>query len=108
MMSSPPPTDRYKTQRTIAARMERIMDKQHPLCKEDIVWVLNMVKSKLSCNDEALSALDADRIKRNFCYFAEVSVMLLQHNKFDQESDRLRFYLAEAAYGLWSPAMQDD
>ncbi|MCR8845681.1 methyltransferase [Paenibacillus sp. SC116] len=86
-----------------ASRMAQILDSSHPLCKDDILWALNMVKQKLAQPDEHVDALEPERLRRNFRYFAEISTLMLKRNgKYGQESERLRYYLSEAAYGLWN------
>ncbi|WP_019419198.1 hypothetical protein [Paenibacillus sp. OSY-SE] len=103
-MSTSPSPDSHPVpaaQRAAAARMARIMDPNHPLCREDIVWVLNVVKQKLTDQDEAWSKLEPERVIRNFRYFAEVSLLLIRNSSYGQESDRIRQYLAEAVHGLW-------
>lgn len=99
-MSTSPAPDSHPVP-TAAARMARIMDPNHPLCKEDIVWVLNAVKQKLTDQDEIWSKLEPERLIRNFRYFAEISLLLIRNSSYGQESDRIRQYLAEAAHGLW-------
>ncbi|WP_232276803.1 methyltransferase [Paenibacillus sp. 481] len=102
-MSTLPASDSASVQRIAAARMQKILDPNHPLCREDIVWALNYVKRKLVEQDEALRRLSPERVLHNFRYFAEVSLLLHRSSSQSQESDRLRSYLAEAAYGLWEP-----
>jgi hypothetical protein len=82
-------------------RLERILSPQHTLCKEDIIWVLDFIKNKMVEEDPRLLALPQPRLLTNFLNFAEAA-MLIIHSRpvFDQESDRLKHWIAEACYGL--------
>ncbi|GAC41623.1 hypothetical protein [Paenibacillus popilliae] len=99
-MSTLPSPDSRSTQRSVSTRMARIMDTQHPLCREDIVWVLNFVKSKLTEQDEAWVRLGPERILQNFRYFSEISLLLIHGVSFSEKSEHIRQDLAEATYGL--------
>lgn len=99
-MSTLPSPDSHSAQRSVSARMARIMDTQHPLCREDIVWVLNFVKSKLTEKEEAWARLGPERILQNFRYFAEISLLLIRGVSFSEKSEHIRQYLSEATYGL--------
>ncbi|NMM51400.1 hypothetical protein [Paenibacillus aquistagni] len=102
-MPHPSNPDQPNHQRTVAARMALILDPQHTLLKEDVLWALSMIKNQLANQTEWVEKLDKERIAKNYRYFAEVSVIMLHRSRLlDSESDRLRLYLQEAAYGLWN------
>ena len=83
------------------ARLEHILHPSHPLCRDDIVWVLEYIKKKVTEGDPRLMDLPQPRLMQNFRYFADISLMLIQRrNGFDQEADRLKHWVYEAAYGL--------
>jgi hypothetical protein len=82
-------------------KLQQILEPDRPLCKEDVVWVLEYIKKKVTEEDPKLSDLSQPRLMQNFRYFAEISLMLIQRrNGFDQEADRLKEWVHEASYGL--------
>lgn len=83
-------------------RISTIMDPNHPLCREDVVWMLEYIKKKVADNDPALLGLAQPRLIQNFHYFAEAAMSLIHRRHYsEQEADRMRSWLREAAYGLW-------
>ncbi|CAH0120055.1 MULTISPECIES: hypothetical protein [unclassified Paenibacillus] len=83
-------------------RLERIFDPDHPLCKEDVVWILEYIKKKVADEDPSLLDLSQPRLLKNFHCFAEVALSLIHRRTvYDQEIDGLRSYLAEAVHGLY-------
>jgi hypothetical protein len=98
----PSPVYTQLTPEDIAQRkMEHIMNPDHTLCKDDVVWVLEFIKKKVAEEDPQLLELSQPRLMQNFRYFAEISLMLIQRrNGFDQEADRLKSWVAEASFGL--------
>lgn len=82
-------------------KLEQILHPSYVLCKEDVVWILEFIKKKVAEEDPKMLGLTQPRLLKNFRYFAEVSLMLIhRRNGFDQEADRLKMWLREAAYGL--------
>ncbi|WP_141333728.1 hypothetical protein [Paenibacillus sp. tmac-D7] len=85
-------------------KLEQIMDPARPLCKEEIIWMLEYIKKKVAEEDPNLMDLSQPRLLQNFRYFAEIALMLIQRrNGFDQEADRLKRWVQEASHGLYSP-----
>ncbi|MCS7459395.1 hypothetical protein N0M98_04520 [Paenibacillus doosanensis] len=85
-------------------KLEQILDPAHPLCRDDVVWILEFIKKKVAEEDPALADLSQPRLLQNFRYFAEISLMLIQRrNGFDQEADRLKDWIYEASFGLHPP-----
>ncbi|SFD61180.1 hypothetical protein SAMN05216378_0646 [Paenibacillus catalpae] len=83
------------------ARIDRILSNDHPLCREDVVWMLEFIKKKVADGDPALRDLSQPRLLKNFHYFAEASMLLIRSKHYsDQEATRLRNCLIEASYGL--------
>lgn len=81
----------------ITIRLDRIMDPNHPLCREDVIWLLNTIKNKLIEN-HAGSALPYETLLYSYRYYTEVSMLMLQRNSTSAlESERLRLYMKEAA-----------
>jgi hypothetical protein len=82
-------------------RLEQIFDRDYPLCKEDVVWLLELIKKKVAEEDPHMQDLTQPRLLRSYHYFAEVAMMLVhRRHVFDQEADRLRGWLVEAAAGI--------
>lgn len=82
-------------------RLEQIVNPDHVLCKEDIVWVLEFIKKKVADEDPMLLNLPQPRLLKNFYFFAEVAMILI-HKKYngEQEVDQLKKWIEEATYGL--------
>ncbi|MDQ1913114.1 hypothetical protein RAC89_22220 [Paenibacillus sp. GD4] len=82
-------------------KLQQILDPDRPLCKEDVVWVLEYIKKKVTEEDPKMTDLSQPRLMQNFRYFAEIALMLIQRrNGFDQEADRLKSWVYEASFGL--------
>jgi hypothetical protein len=97
------PTVAY--QNRTKGKLEQILHPSYTLCKEDVVWILEFIKKKVAEEDPLMQGLTQPRLLKNFRYFAEVSLMLIhRRNGFDQEADRLKMWLREAAYGLQEEA----
>ncbi|MFX3633386.1 MAG: hypothetical protein ACE3L7_30995 [Candidatus Pristimantibacillus sp.] len=89
-------------------RLSRILNPDHPLCREDVVWMLEYIKKKVADEDPALLDLSQPRLLKNFHFFAEAAMSLVHRRHFsDQEADRLRAWLIEAAYGLTESGKTD-
>jgi hypothetical protein len=81
-------------------KLDQILHPSYQLCREDVVWILEFIKKKVAEEDPGLSGLSQPRMLRNFRYFTEIAMMLIHRkNGFDQETDRLKLWLREAAYG---------
>nr|WP_102712408.1 hypothetical protein [Paenibacillus castaneae] len=86
-------------------RMDRILHPDHPLCREDVVWMLEYIKKKVADEDPALMDLSQPRLMQNFHFFAEAAMSLVHRRHYsDQEAHRLREWLRQAAYGLYHHA----
>lgn len=84
-------------------KLEKILDRHHSLSKTDIIWILESIKKKVAEEDPNLLALSQPRLLQNFRYFAEISMMLIHQTSFcDQEVDRLKSWVSEASFGLFS------
>lgn len=83
-------------------KFNRLLREEHPLCREDIVWILDYIKQKAAENDPILLGLHQPRLLRNFHFFAELALMLLlgRHTP-EQEQHTLKSMLKEAGYGLY-------
>ncbi|MCR2804870.1 hypothetical protein [Paenibacillus soyae] len=82
-------------------KIKQILDPEHPLCREDVVWMLGYIKKKVADEDPSLMDLPQPRLMQNFLYFAEAAMALIMRRHYcDQEASRLRHLLRQAAYGL--------
>lgn len=82
-------------------KLAKILDPAHPLCREEVVWMLEYIKKKVAEEDPKITDLPQPRLLQNFRYFAEIALMLIQRrNGFDSEADRLKSWVYEASYGL--------
>jgi hypothetical protein len=81
-------------------RLNRILDPRHPLCKEDLVWMLDYIKKKVADGDPCIKDLPQPRLLDAFNRFAEAAMLLIHHRPAgDQEIDRLRTWLTESIRG---------
>lgn len=81
----------------IRSRLEQILHPNHPLCRDDVVWVLELIKKRVAEEDPALLDLPQPRLLKNFQYFAETAMMLIHRRPvYDQELDRIRIWMREA------------
>ncbi|GKU78452.1 hypothetical protein [Paenibacillus sp. L3-i20] len=82
-------------------RIRRILDSEYPLCRDDVVWMLGFIKKKVADEDPSLMDLSQPRLMQNFLSFAEAAMALIQRrHACDQEAERLREWLKQAAYGI--------
>lgn len=92
-----PESTEDSTTNPINIRLERIMDPNHPLCREDVTWLLNTIKNKL-IEHHSDPTLSYDTLLYSYRYYAEVSMLMLQRPSTSAlESQRLRKYMKEAA-----------
>lgn len=97
MFSEPYPSPHHPTRQ----RIRTILDPQHPLCRDDVIWMLGYIKKKVADEDPALLGLSQPRLLQNFHGFAEAAMALIGRKHYsDQEADRLRHYLRQASFGL--------
>ncbi|ANE47430.1 hypothetical protein SY83_15390 [Paenibacillus swuensis] len=84
-----------------SARYEQIFHPDHPLCKEDMLWMLEFIKKKVADEDPEITSLSQPRLLKNFYYFAEIATLLL-HSRLGSspEAGRLRDWLTEASHGM--------
>ncbi|MWC26770.1 hypothetical protein [Paenibacillus sp. MMS18-CY102] len=83
-------------------RLNRLLDHSYPLCREDVIWVLEYIKKKLADADPKLMDLSQPHLVKAFHSFAEASMSLIQRKHGDHEVDRLRRWLTDAVEGLSS------
>lgn len=85
----------------IRNRINQILHPHYPLCRNDVIWMLEWIKKKVAEGDPALLELPQPRLLRNFHYFAETAMTLVHRRPgTEHEMDRIKYFLAEASYGL--------
>lgn len=83
-------------------RISKLMDPSHPLCKEDVIWVLEVIKKKVADGDPKYSDLPQPQLLKQFSCFAEAAMLLIHRRPGgDQEIDRLRLWLTESVRELY-------
>jgi hypothetical protein len=84
-----------------ARKLDLLLDPSYNLCREDMVWVLEYIKSKLASKDPSITKLSQARLIENFHYFTEIAMLLVHPGRgCDYETDRIRAWMNEATYGL--------
>ncbi|WP_442950696.1 hypothetical protein [Paenibacillus sp. 32O-W] len=88
----------------VRLRLDRLLAPDYPLCRDDVVWVLDYIKKKVAGEDPALLDLPQPRLLRNYRLFAEAAMLLIHRRPGnEQEIDRLRLLLAEAVRDFERP-----
>lgn len=86
---------------TASSKLEQLLDPHHPMCKDDVIWLLEYIKKKVAEEDPELLDLSQPRLLQHFRYFAEVAMLLIHKQPvYDQDADRLKQWVAEAAFGI--------
>lgn len=82
-------------------RVNKILYSDHPLCRDDVIFVLGYIKKKVADADPRLTDLSQPRLLRNFHCFAEAAMQLLSRQSVSGiDAARMREWLREAAHGL--------
>ncbi len=88
-------------------KLEQLLQPTHVLCKNDMVWFMEFVKSRVYANDPGLLELSPERLLQNFLHYAEIALTLINNHPGETEAERLRICLVEAVHGL-VPVQSDD
>lgn len=82
-------------------RLSMILDPSHPLCREDIIWVLHYVQKKVASKDPALLDLSKPRLLQSFSRYCEAAMLLLGNKAhFHADDDDIRACLRDVVHGL--------
>lgn len=82
-------------------KLKQMLDPQYPLCRDDVIWMLDYMKKKVAEEDPHLLGLSQPRLLQNFRFFAEVALQLIHRRPVcDHEADRIRKWLKEAFYEI--------
>mgnify|MGYP006955276180 FL=1 len=87
----------------VTERVNRLLDNSYPLCRDDVIWLLEYIKKKVADADPKLMDLSQPHLLKTFHSFAEASMSLIQRKNGDHEVDRLRRWLKDAVEGVSSP-----
>lgn len=80
-------------------RIDRIRDPAYPLCREDLIWLLDAVKKKVADGDPVLQDLPRPQLLSLFRDFAEAAMMLIHRQpRTAAELDRMLISLTEAVF----------
>ncbi|MDB5052578.1 MAG: hypothetical protein JWM44_628 [Bacilli bacterium] len=83
----------------VQQKLEQISNPTHPLCREDVVWMLEWIKKKVAEKDPLLLDLSQPLLLQRFQAFAEVALMLIQRRPVcDQEVTHLKSWILETAF----------
>ena len=84
-------------------KLQQLLNNSSEWCREDVVWIMEYVKKKVTDKDPSLMNLNQSRLLENFHYFAELAMMLIHQNyRFNQDVGQLRMWVEEALYGISS------
>ncbi|XEC96930.1 hypothetical protein AB6A23_10545 [Paenibacillus tarimensis] len=82
-------------------RILRMLDSSYPLCKTDVIWILEWIKKKVACDDPNILGLSQPRLLRSFHCFADAAMYIInERTQGRQEAERLRAVLSEAVRGV--------
>lgn len=83
-------------------RFNRLLAPDYPLCRDDVIWMLEYVKKKVADEASELSNLPQPRLLHIFQSFAEASMIMIKQRSGGggPETDRLRSCLREASLAL--------
>ena len=85
-----------------ARRFQEMTSGHHPLCRDEVVWMLEYIHKKMAEKDSGLLELSPPRLLRNYYYFAEIVMLFLRRNaEHHFEPGQVKEWLKEASYGLW-------
>ena len=89
------------TRPELPKRLSLILDPSHPLCREDIIWVLHYVQKKVASKDPALLDLTKPRLLQSFGSYCEAAMLLLGSKAhFHADNDDIRARLLDLVHGL--------
>lgn len=92
----------HMTANSCEQRLSRMLHPEHPLCRADVIWILEWLKKKAAELDA--STLDSSQpplLPHTFACFAEAAMLILRGKpSCQQEHARLRVLLAEAVRGV--------
>jgi hypothetical protein len=80
-------------------RIEQISHPAHPLCRDDIIWMLDLIKKKVSEPDPNLIGLSSTQLLQYFHIFAELAMKLIHRSQTCyQETEQLKEWIHKSYY----------
>jgi hypothetical protein len=80
-------------------RMEQISHPTHPLCRDDVIWMLDLIKKKVSEPDPNLIQLSPIQLLEHFHVFAELAMKLIHRRQTCcQETEQLKAWIYATYY----------
>ncbi|MEF2247916.1 MULTISPECIES: hypothetical protein [unclassified Paenibacillus] len=75
-----------------------LLDADHPLCRNDVIWLLQCIKKRVADEDPALLDLPQLRLIQSFHAYAEAALCLIQRgNNNSLDANQMREWLSEAS-----------
>jgi hypothetical protein len=78
-------------------KLEQIALPSHPLCREDVVWMLEFIKKKAAEKDPVLLDQPQPHLIEHFYTYAEVAMKLIHRQPlYDQDIEQLKSWIYSA------------
>lgn len=78
-------------------KLEQIAHPSHPLCREDVVWMLEFIKKKAAEKDPILLDQPQPHLIEHLYIYAEVAMKLIhRHPLYDQDIAQLKAWIYDA------------
>lgn len=78
----------------IQRHINNMLDADHPLCRSDVIWLLQYIKKRVADEDPALLDLPQLRLIRSFHAYAEAALCLIQRgNNNSLDANQMREWL---------------
>ncbi|RUS48358.1 hypothetical protein [Cohnella sp. AR92] len=76
--------------------IRRMLDPSHPLCREDIIWTLDYIKTKVADGAPEWTGLDRPRLLALFTAYAGLAMHLLHRQSLGgEDAEHLRALLRD-------------
>jgi len=82
----------------VQRHISNLLDADHPLCRNDVIWLLQYIKKRVADEDPALLDIPQLRLIQAFHAYAEAALCLIQRgNNNSLDANQMRKWLAEAS-----------
>jgi hypothetical protein len=82
-------------------KLEQIIHPSHPLCREDVIWMLEFIKKKAADKDNVLLDQTNPRLIEQFHAYAEVALKLIHRQPlYDQDIEQLKCWIHDSFLSL--------
>jgi hypothetical protein len=86
----------------VRRKIQMLTEPSYPLCREDVIWMLDFIKKKVADKDPHLLDLSQPRLLQHYHCFAETALLLIRkHTPEGHEAAQLKQWLLQASFGLW-------